>query len=169
MSQNGRYLFFQSYASDLTPGQFTEGNSYLFRRDLQEGKTVIVSQSRDLKNAGMFPSSLPGFVLKYNIADDGESAVVLTPSPDLVYEDNNTFSDLFLWRAGVSRSSVPALSIIKQQHDVLLRWPVGATNWVLQQTFDLQNPIWEDILNTNMLYQAPADGQRFFRLRNTTP
>ena len=92
-------MFFQSFASDLAPGEFYEKSNPNDRRDLLEGKTVLLTQNRTLSGGGVFGSGLATQLAQSNLTPDGNIAVIVSED-DLVYEDANGLVDLFVWRAG---------------------------------------------------------------------
>jgi len=58
MSSNGRFLAFESFASNLTAGD-TNGTSDVFVRDLITGLNELVSANADLTGSSRGPSRLP--------------------------------------------------------------------------------------------------------------
>ena len=88
-------------------------------------------------------------------------------SDDLVYEDNNGFIDLFVWRADGQRDNRPRLAISRENSELAVRWPKGATNFVLQSATDLSGSTWTNLplspSNTVFRVQQPV-GRAFFRL-----
>ena len=159
ITANGRFVFFQSFATDLVGGVFN-GEMNLYRRDLLLGATVLVSQNRTLSGGGSDDSAL------VNVSADGSLAVLPTLADDLVYEDNNGFIDLFVWRANGTRSAQPRLSISRPNSQVVVRWPRGATNFILQGSPDLGATNWTDLPGMDQTYQADPPGRSFFRLRS---
>jgi uncharacterized repeat protein (TIGR01451 family) len=165
ITRNGRYVFFHSYASDLTSGEFTEGVPYLFRRDLVTGKTLLVTQNRDLTGACRDSSFLPGFEQGDNVSWDGTTAVFVTGSEDVLYEDHNRFLDLFRWQANAQRERNPHLYISYEDSQCVLRWPSGARGFVLQVAPDLLSNDWETLQTTNTIFRLNSSNQAFFRLK----
>jgi uncharacterized repeat protein (TIGR01451 family) len=96
MSASGRYVTFHSYATDLAPGDFTHNSGSVFRRDLQAGTTVLVSQSLTLKGEGNGNSYNPV------ISDNGAVVAFLSSASDLIFGDANGQDDAFAWATGVS-------------------------------------------------------------------
>src|SRR6185369_6954114 len=131
ITANGRFVFFQSFATDLAGGVFN-GEMNLYRRDLLSGTTLLVSQNRTLSGGGSDDSALA------NASADGSLAVLPSLADDLVYEDNNGFIDLFVWRANGTRAAQPRLNISRPNSQVIVRWPRGATNFILQGSPDLE-------------------------------
>ncbi len=50
ISADGRYVAFESYATDLAPGDFSGGFEHIFRHDRQTGLTVLVTQNNSSRN-----------------------------------------------------------------------------------------------------------------------
>ena len=172
ISADGRHVFFMSYATDLAPGEFwkippsRESGLNLFRRDLQERTTVLVSQNRELTGGGSWNSGLATPRGEFNITPDGNLAVVVS-ADDLVYEDANGFIDLLVWRASGRRDSRPRLSVSREGSEIVVRWPAGATNFVPQSAPDLGGSPWMDLpfTGTSVRVQLQPPGHAFFRLK----
>jgi uncharacterized repeat protein (TIGR01451 family) len=100
ISVDGRYVTFTSTASDLVPGIFLEHTPNIFRRDLQTGTTILLSQSRfntGAANGSSFSS----------MASSNASVVsFVSDASDLVADDNNHSLDVFVWNAAVVASGV---------------------------------------------------------------
>jgi len=172
ISSNGRYVFFQSYATDLAPGEFwqiipsREAGLNVFRRDLQARTTDLVTQNCDLSGGGAWSSGLATPRGELNLTSDGNLAVVVSLSDDLTYGDNNGFIDLFVWRAG-NRREGPRLAISQEGAEVVVRWPSAATNFVVQSTPDLSGSPWTNLpaAGTNTTFRLQPSGSAFFRLK----
>ena len=118
VSGNGRYVFFDSLASNLGAGD-TEGSYDVFRHDLVTGRTVLASPS-----AGGGFSGIPGY--HGSPSADGRYVAYVSAAPDKVSGDTNGVADVFVHdlqsgttvRASVGRhgaqadggSSAPSLS-----------------------------------------------------------
>lgn len=105
ISGDGQIVTFVSRASDLTPGD-SNSASDIFVRNLATGTTRLVSQ---------IPSGSSGNGHSWNpsIAGDGQRIVFESLASDLVAQDTNGFSDIFLFDADtgvVSRVSKPSNS-----------------------------------------------------------
>jgi Tol biopolymer transport system component len=87
-SGNGRYISFQSDASNLVGGD-SNGARDVFVRDLQEGTTTRVSTD-SIGNQGDADSFSPW------ISRDGRSVVFWSDAVNLVQNDTNGVSDVFL-------------------------------------------------------------------------
>jgi len=160
MSAEGRYVLFQSLASDLASGEFKEGVMNLFRRDLTGKATVLLSQNRMLSGGGSENSGLA------NLSADGNVAVLASRADDLIYEDNNGFIDEFVWRANGQREARPRLTISREDSDVVVRWPRGATSFILQATSDPIGSTWTNlpVTNTTQFLRISPLQRGFFRL-----
>lgn len=88
ISQDGRYVAFSSYASNLITGDFNE-QADIFVRDRILGKIVRVSVSSD-GTQGNSGSRAPG------ISADGRYVVFTSGASNLVAFDNNNSEDVFL-------------------------------------------------------------------------
>jgi K319L-like, PKD domain/Secretion system C-terminal sorting domain/FIMAH domain/WD40-like Beta Propeller Repeat len=89
ISANGRFVAFISSASDLVSND-TNGILAVFVRDLQNGTTTIVSVNRDGTNSGNKPSAAPA------ISADGRFVAFESPASDLVSNDTNNNSDVYV-------------------------------------------------------------------------
>jgi uncharacterized repeat protein (TIGR01451 family) len=88
-SGDGRYVTFDSYASNLTTNSFT-GNEQVFWRDTVSGVTKLVSVSSNGVNAGNF-SAWPAAISR-----DGRYVFFTSQAADLVPGDNNNDYDAFV-------------------------------------------------------------------------
>ena len=141
------------------------GKSHPPDAHLQEGKTVLLSQNRALSGGGSLSSGLSTQFAHFNITPDGNLAIIVSED-DLVYEDNNGGVDLYVWRAGGLRDNRPRLSISRESSELVLRWPSGATNFVLQSTSDLRGSGWTNLsAGTNTVVRVQPAGRAFFRLK----
>jgi hypothetical protein len=91
MSADGRYVAFQSSASNLSPAD-TNFGSDIFLRDLTAGTTTLVSKDVSGSAAGSDVSDLP------EISSDGGTVVFLSYATNLVTGDTNSMRDLFAWK-----------------------------------------------------------------------
>ena len=88
LSADGRFVAFQSFASDLVAGD-TNGASDVFVRDVQLGTTERVS-------VGTGGAQSTGGAVAASISADGRFVAFTSTASDLVPGDTNTFSDVFL-------------------------------------------------------------------------
>jgi hypothetical protein len=88
-SSDGRYVVFQSNASDLVAGD-TNNASDVFVRDLVNGTTTLVS----INSAGTGPGN--GASDNANITSDGRYVVFESSASDLVSGDTNNATDVFV-------------------------------------------------------------------------
>jgi Tol biopolymer transport system component len=88
VSANGRYIVFQSDASDLVPGD-TNGVSDIFLRDLLTGTTRLISVATD-GGFGNGASSDPV------ITPDGSCVAFISLASNLVPGDTNGIADVFV-------------------------------------------------------------------------
>ncbi len=89
VSADGRYVVFESRASNLVDDDLN-GFRDIFRRDLQLGRTVLVSQAFD--GSG----SASGISLDADISGDGRYVVWATSAANIVPGDTNNQRDVFL-------------------------------------------------------------------------
>ncbi len=89
VSADGRFVVFQSWASNLVAGD-TNGLSDVFRRDLQLGTTWLVSQSMSGGGAAAGESLAP------DISGTGRYVVWASGAADIVPGDTNNRRDVFL-------------------------------------------------------------------------
>jgi Tol biopolymer transport system component len=90
ISADGRYVAFESFATDLVPGG-TNGNGHIFVHDLQTGITTLVSvDSNGIQ--GNDDSSLP------SISADGRYVTFRSQADNLIVGDTNLspLSDIFV-------------------------------------------------------------------------
>ena len=88
ISTNGRYLLFESAASNLIPGD-TNDASDIFVRDLSAGTTLLVSAVAD-GSVGNGPSR------DASITPDGRFVVFVSAASNLVPGDTNGIEDVFI-------------------------------------------------------------------------
>jgi hypothetical protein len=89
LSANGRFVAFQSYASDLVAND-TNGTRDVFIRDLQTGITTLVSVNRFGTNSGNNASERPA------LSADGRFVAFESGASDLVANDTNARADVFV-------------------------------------------------------------------------
>jgi hypothetical protein len=89
LSSDGRYLVFQSMASNLVAND-TNGSLDVFRRDLQTGAIALVSVGLD----GISPAS--GFSSKGSPSADGRYIAFQSTAFDVVAVDSNGMPDAFV-------------------------------------------------------------------------
>lgn len=90
ISADGRYVAFVSDASNLVPGD-TNGGSDVFVRDLLGNSTLRVSVRSDGSQAAASGSNV-----RVSISADGRFIAFSSEASDLVADDFNTASDIFL-------------------------------------------------------------------------
>ncbi|UBF25722.1 DUF4347 domain-containing protein [Kovacikia minuta CCNUW1] len=91
ISDDGRYVAFQSFANNLSPGDINF-NQDIFVRDLMNNTTVLASPNSSGTNGGSSTSANP------LISGDGQSVVFVSSATDLTaLADTNGTQDIF-WR-----------------------------------------------------------------------
>lgn len=88
ISEDGRYVLFQSSASDLVPGDLND-RADVFLRDLVAGTTTMVSVDAGGGSAG-------GSSIDPNLSADGSWAAFYSNAPDIVPGDDNGLYDVFV-------------------------------------------------------------------------
>ena len=96
MSDNGRYIVFQSDADNLV-ANYNQGtrasfSSDIYLKDMNDGSIVLVSG-----RASDGLASLNGGSLEPSISADGRYVLFSSDSNDLVAGDTNNDQDVFLW------------------------------------------------------------------------
>ena len=88
LSADGKKVIFESMASNLVPG-YSSGGNYIYIKDLQTGEVSIVSANTE----GAVPDSD-----SYNasISADGKKAIFESLATNLVADDTNGTSDIFI-------------------------------------------------------------------------
>jgi hypothetical protein len=89
ISADGRYVVFNSYATNLIPDDTLTNNIEVFVRDLQTSTTSRVSVS----NSGAQENGSSGYA---SISDNGRYVAFLSQSTNLVSGDNNSQTDIFV-------------------------------------------------------------------------
>ncbi|MSU58714.1 MAG: DUF11 domain-containing protein [Pedosphaera sp.] len=173
VSADGRYVAFESYATDLAPGDYTLYQENIFRRDLVMGATVLVTQNTSLTGAGNDDSYF------CQISTNGGVVAFVSDAGNLVNNDTNVNTDVFYWSPSTNAPPVtpPTLSVSLTNADVLVSWPSSTPgSFYLQSTADLTPVIvWTTVTNgvTDngtikfvIITPLPGDPMRFYRLRN---
>ena len=100
ISGNGRYVAFQTYASDLVPGDFSKFTGNILRRDLLAGSTTLVSQNRTLLGGGN------NYSYGSSISYSGGGIAFISAASDLILDDANFTEDIFAWLAATNGGSI---------------------------------------------------------------
>jgi hypothetical protein len=88
ISADGRYVLFDSDATDLPGGGLNGGTVDAFRKDMATGEVALVSQGRDGSGAN-------GDSTADSLSVDGSVAVFTSNASNLVLDDGNGTSDVF--------------------------------------------------------------------------
>ncbi len=91
ISPDGRYVLFESDATNLIAGMTSPFGTQLYVRDMQQGVTTLVTHS---------PSGLPGGDAEpnqYQFSRDGKTVVFVASADRLVADDRNGNSDVFTY------------------------------------------------------------------------
>jgi hypothetical protein len=128
ITPDGRYVAFLSFSTNLTSVPLT-GNAWrVYVRDQQEDKTWIVSLRSDGTSPSGYTEQRP------SISVDGRFVIFDSTAWDLVSNDTNSFSDIFL-----HENNLPPTDILLSSNSVLENQPA---NTVVGQfsTSDGNNP-----------------------------
>jgi Tol biopolymer transport system component len=100
LSANGRYVVFQSSATNLIPGLVTGGSTHVYRYDRQTHVTDLVSRA---KTPGITPGN--GLSRDPSVSADGRYVVFSSFATDLADADTNPVLDVFVrdMQAGTTR------------------------------------------------------------------
>ncbi|WP_371401717.1 hypothetical protein OHA10_27810 [Kribbella sp. NBC_00662] len=109
ISADGRYVVFNSYASNLLPGD-TNGGPDVFLRDLKTGRTTLVSVA--LNGEADQGSWEP------EISADGRHVAFTSSATDLVVGDTNDTQDVFVRDLAARRTERVSVASDGQQLDV---------------------------------------------------
>lgn len=90
ITPDGRFVAFHSRAADLTANDDNNNASDLFVRDLVAGVTTLISVNRTGAASGINLLATPA------LSDDGRFVAFNSNASDLVANDNNGFTDVFL-------------------------------------------------------------------------
>jgi hypothetical protein len=94
ISDNGRYIVFESAASNLVEGD-DNGVDDIFMHDTATGNTILIS-----KNLSGEPAN--GHSRNPKISGDGTAVAFTSYATDLVYWDQNAQADVFVMETGVT-------------------------------------------------------------------
>lgn len=109
ISADGRYVAFDSFASNLVPGDTNETYD-VFRRDLRTGRTALVSVGLDgpADQGAVFP----------DISTDGNHVAFESSSTNVVPGDTNTTQDIFVRNLRAGRTERVSLTSAGLQSDL---------------------------------------------------
>ncbi len=106
ISSDGRYVAFQSFASDLVPGAFSSAVGNIYRRDLMNGVTLLISGNLAGTGGSSGTSERPA------MSSDGSVVAFDSAAYDLTPQDLNQANDLFVFGfASVSNTADLALGV----------------------------------------------------------
>ena len=140
ISSDGRFVAFRSAAPDLVPGD-ANGLPDIFLYDCRNNTTTLVSVNRFGTAAGGNRSLGPAF------SPDGQTLFFQSWAPDLVAQDFNQASDLFVLGLHAS-GAIPvfSVSIVGGSQGPCLIWPVASgKSYRVQFKDSLADPNWHDL------------------------
>ncbi len=161
ISADGAFVYFQSCALDLSPGEISDAYFSVYRRDLRRQTTELVSLNRELTGSAEGNTGMVG------ISSDGSLAFLSSDSDNLIWGDNNRTVDLFAWHAAAARDAGPQLLIERTPTEIVLRWPAGLTGFLLQTSSSLSSADWTDLAPADAAteWREAPERAAFFRLR----
>ena len=124
LSGNGRRVVFMSQASNLVPGDTSEGYD-IFLHDLDTQQTIRVNvDSAGVQAQGPDPNA-PGNSDSFypTISHDGQRVAFLSNAIDLVSGDTNGADDIFLHNVSTGLTTRVSVSSAGQQGDDDSAWP----------------------------------------------
>jgi Tol biopolymer transport system component len=98
LSADGRYVLFQSQASNLAPGD-PDATHDAYLRDVQNGTTEMISVDSNEVHAA-------GFSLATSLSADGSLAIFFSNAPDVVAGDPGTDFDVFVRDRAAGTTSI---------------------------------------------------------------
>ena len=154
ISADGRFVAFESYATDVTAGDFVPDEQNVFRRDLLTGSTLLISFNHGLTGGG------DGYSGSAILSADGSAVAFESQASTLLASDDNDASDVFLWRAPAAgpvgtNAAIASLQMAGGKPTLSVSGSPG-TLYLLQRATSLTPPIsWIPFGTTN----APPSGQ----------
>lgn len=104
ISDDGRYVAFASFASDLE-GQDADAGADVFLRDLDAGTTILLSLAHGGPGSGNGDSLFP------SISADGSAVAFESEANNLSSVDFNVDDDVFLWTSSVGLPALVSVSL----------------------------------------------------------
>ena len=105
ISSDGRYVVFDSSASDLVPDD-NNGYKDVFVRDLRRGKTVLVSKNRSGEQGNNYSEAYGG-----GLSSDGRYVAFSSEASNLVAGDTNSAIDVFM-ASGFFPGGLPSMLLL---------------------------------------------------------
>ncbi len=165
ISADGRYVVFESYATDLVAGEFVPGEANIYRWDRLTGETLLLTPNRSLTGGAAGSKQVSG------MSADGRVVVFESSSSDLVKGDNNSTTDIFAAREA---PPAPKLSIAVTYDLIIVSWPIDPPGYALEMKTGLgPNTTWTPVtqslleeggVRSYVRMIQPGDPARFFRL-----
>lgn len=168
ISPDGRFVAYESQASDLVPGDANEASD-IFLFDRVSGSTILISANR----AGT--ASADSFSTSPRFSPDGNTLFFDSWASDLLPQpvDFNNVSDVFAYRVH-SSGDIPLFqaSVSSSSEGVFVTWPaVAGKTYRVQYKDHLSDLEWKDVTSGvtvlgsqgRAAFAGPA-GQRFYRV-----
>ena len=105
ISSDGRYVSFESEATDLVSGQYGAWHQNAFRRDLLTGTTEMLSRATDGVSGGNDYSYWP------LMSTNGQTVAFESYATDLISGDNNANTDIFVWHSTGPAANLPPVVV----------------------------------------------------------
>ncbi|MCZ8067601.1 MAG: beta strand repeat-containing protein [Microcystis sp.] len=103
ISSDGRYVVFQSAASNLVTGD-TNGRTDIFRFDRQTGQTIRINVANDGTQANQLSSSP-------TISSDGRYLGFASDATNLILGDSNQAADVFVYDTLAATEFIPVVTV----------------------------------------------------------
>jgi Ca2+-binding RTX toxin-like protein len=103
ISSDGRYVVFQSAASNLVTGD-TNGRADIFRFDRQTGQTIRINVANDGTQANQLSSSP-------TISSDGRYLGFASDATNLILGDSNQAADVFVYDTLAATEFIPVVTV----------------------------------------------------------
>lgn len=154
LSTDGRFVVFESSATDLVPGVVPGYQYQVYRRDLLTGTTALLSFNHLTGAAGN------SWNYQAVMSADAGTVAFTSWSTNLTEVDTSDRPDIYVWRApapaqaGIN-ATIASLKMVDGQPVLDVRGSPG-TLYLLQRALSLRPPtLWMPLGTTN----APANGQ----------
>jgi len=168
ISADGRFVAYESKASDLVPGDTNEASD-IFLYDRLTGTTILLTANRSGAFSADGLSTTPAF------SPDGKTLFFNSWASDLLSPpaDFNNYADIFAYRI-YSSGDIPLFhAVMSSSADgVFITWPaVSGKAYRVQYKNNVSDPEWQDITtgvtivgNQGSFHEPASTAQRFYRV-----